>query len=136
MAKPVPIGGCGEAKQTVEFKHTLTTHHPKLPSVYSTPDMIRLMEVAAFQALQPYCEEDEITVGTSIHVEHRAACGIGARVTADAVVEAFDGRFFTVRVTARRSTGDWSRNRGKSRGEHGQVWGEEGLRDERIAGWE
>jgi fluoroacetyl-CoA thioesterase len=101
MAKPVPIGGCGEAKQTVEFKHTLTTHHPKLPSVYSTPDMIRLMEVAAFQALQPYCEEDEITVGTSIHVEHRAACGIGARVTADAVVEAFDGRFFTVRVTAR-----------------------------------
>jgi len=51
--------------------------------------------------LQPYCEEDEITVGTSIHVEHRAACGIGARVTADAVVEAFDGRFFTVRVTAR-----------------------------------
>jgi len=101
MAKPVPIGACGEAKQTVEFKHTLTAHHPKLPSVYSTPDMIRLMEVAAFQALQPYCEEDEITVGTSIHVEHRAACGIGARVTADAVVEAFDGRFFTVRVTAR-----------------------------------
>ena len=101
MAKPVPIGACGEAKQTVEFEHTLTAHHPKLPSVYSTPDMIRLMEVAAFQALQPYCEEDEITVGTSIHVEHRAACGIGARVTADAVVEAFDGRFFTVRVTAR-----------------------------------
>jgi fluoroacetyl-CoA thioesterase len=85
----------------VEFEHTLTAHHPKLPPVYSTPDMIRLMEVAAFQALQPYCEDGEITVGTSIHVEHRAACGIGAQITADAVVEEFDGRFFAVRVSAR-----------------------------------
>jgi predicted thioesterase len=39
-------------------------------------------------------------VGTSIHVEHRAAAGIGARVTAEAVMESFDGRFYTVRVTA------------------------------------
>ncbi|HYK57841.1 MAG TPA: hotdog domain-containing protein [Bryobacteraceae bacterium] len=101
MAKPVPIGARGEAQQTVEFRHTLRAHHPQLPPVYSTPDMIRLMEVAAFQALQPYCEGDEITVGTAIHVEHRAACGVGAQITAEAVVEAFDGRFFTVRVTAR-----------------------------------
>jgi len=63
--------------------------------------MIRLMETAAFHALQPYCEGDEITVGTSIHVEHRAASGIGACITAVAVVESFDGRFYTVRVTAR-----------------------------------
>jgi len=63
--------------------------------------MIRLMETAAFHALQPYCANDEITVGTSIHVEHRAASGIGARIRAEAVVESFDGRFYTVRVTAR-----------------------------------
>jgi fluoroacetyl-CoA thioesterase len=62
--------------------------------------MIRLMETAAFQALQPYCEGDEITVGTSIHVEHRAASGLGTRVKAEAVVESFDGRFYTVRVSA------------------------------------
>ena len=101
MAKPVPLGTRAEVGQTVAFAHTLTAHHKKLPPVYSTPDMIRLMETAAFQALQPYCEGDEITVGTSIHVEHRAACGIGAKVVAEAVVEGFDGRFFTVRVTAR-----------------------------------
>jgi fluoroacetyl-CoA thioesterase len=100
MAKQVPIGAHGEAAETVEFKHTLTAHHPQLPPVYSTPDMIRLMETAAFQALQPYCEGDEITVGTAIQVEHRAASGIGARVKAEAVVESFDGRFYTVRVTA------------------------------------
>jgi fluoroacetyl-CoA thioesterase len=63
--------------------------------------MIRLMETAAFHALQPYCEGDEITVGTSIHVEHRAASGIGARIKAEAVLESFDGRFYTLRVSAR-----------------------------------
>jgi len=101
MAKETPIGARGEAEETVEFKHTLTAHHPELPPVYSTPDMIRLMETAAFNALQPYCEGDEITVGTSINVEHRAASGIGARIRAEAVLESFDGRFYIVRVTAR-----------------------------------
>ena len=100
MAKPVPIGTRGTAEETVEFKHTLTAHHPQLPPVYSTPDMIRLMEVASFMALHPYCEGDEISVGTSIHVEHRAASGIGARIRAEGVLESFDGRFYTLRVKA------------------------------------
>src|SRR5271169_4213910 len=101
MAKQVPIGARGEAQETVEFKHTLTAHHAELPPVYSTPDMIRLMETAGFLALQSYCEGDEISVGTSINVEHRAASGIGAHVRAEAVLESFDGRFYTLRVTAR-----------------------------------
>jgi len=99
--KEIPIGARGEAQETVAFEHTLTAHHPELPPVYSTPDMIRLMETAAFRALQPYCEGDEITVGTSINIQHRAASGIGARITAEAVLESFDGRFYTLRVTAR-----------------------------------
>jgi len=101
MAKQIPIGARGEAQETVEFKHTLTSHHAELPPVYSTPDMIRLMETAAFHALQPYCEGDEITVGTSINIEHRAASGIGAHIQAEAVLESFDGRFYVLRVTAR-----------------------------------
>ena len=99
--KTVPMGAKGEAEQVVKFEHTLTAHHPQLPPVYSTPDMIRLMETAAFHALHPFCEGDEITVGTAINVEHRAASGIGAKVQAEAVVESFDGRFYTVRVSAR-----------------------------------
>jgi len=100
LARDIPLGARGEAEETVEFQHTLTSHHPELPPVYSTPDMIRLMETAAFHALQPYCEGDEITVGTSINIEHRAASRIGTRVKAEAVLEAFDGRFYTLRVTA------------------------------------
>jgi fluoroacetyl-CoA thioesterase len=101
MAKAIPVGARGEAQETVEFQHTLTAHHPQLPPVYSTPDMIRLMETAGFHALQPYCETGEITVGTAINVEHRAASGIGARVQAQAVLESFDGRFYVLRVSAR-----------------------------------
>ena len=99
--KDVPIDARGEAEEVVEFEHTLTAHHPQLPPVYSTPDMIRLMETAAFHALHPFCEADEITVGTSINIEHRAASGIGAKVRAEAIVQSFDGRFYTLRVSAR-----------------------------------
>ncbi|MBZ5721699.1 MAG: thioesterase [Acidobacteriia bacterium] len=99
--KPVPNGARSLAEETVAFEHTLTAHHPELPPVYSTPDMIRLMETAAFHALQPYCEGDEITVGTAINIEHRAASGIGARVQAEAVLESFDGKFYVLLVSAR-----------------------------------
>jgi fluoroacetyl-CoA thioesterase len=101
LAGEIPTGVRGEAEETVEFKHTLAAHDSRLPPVYSTPDMVRLMEIAAFLALQPFCEEGEITVGTSIHVEHRAASGIGAHIKAEATLESFDGRFYTLRVSAR-----------------------------------
>jgi len=104
MTHHIPIGVAGEAEETVERKHTLAGHHPELPPVYSTPDMIRLMETACFHALQPFCEEGEITVGISIHVEHRAATGIGMRIRARAELESFDGKFYTMRVTANDGT--------------------------------
>jgi fluoroacetyl-CoA thioesterase len=97
---PIPIGTRAEAEEVVEFKHTLTAQHSSLPPIYSTPDMIRLMERATFAVLQPFCEGDEISVGTSINIEHRAASGIGAKIRAEAVLESFDGRFYTMRVTA------------------------------------
>jgi predicted thioesterase len=100
MAKPVPIGTKGSLEQTVEFQHTLTYHDPRLPQVLSTPDMIRFMETAGFLALQPYCEGDEITVGTAISIEHRAPTGVGGRVKAEAELESFDGRFYVLRVRA------------------------------------
>jgi len=100
MARLIPIGAHGSASETVELKHTLSAHHPELPPVYSTPDMIRLMETACFHALQPYCDEGEITVGISINIEHRAASGIGTRIHAEAELESFDGRFYVMRVRA------------------------------------
>jgi fluoroacetyl-CoA thioesterase len=106
MSKPVPAGTRAEVEEKVELKHTLTAHHPELPPVYSTPDMIRLMETACFHALQPFAEGDEITVGTHISVDHRAATPVGVTVKAEAVLDAFDGRFYSMRVRAWAVDGD------------------------------
>jgi len=104
MSKQVPIGAKGTSQERVQFAQTLTAHHHQLPPVDSTPDMIRLMETAGFHALQPFCEGDEISVGTAIHVDHRAPVGVNAIVKAEAVVESFDGKFFTIKVSV--SDGD------------------------------
>ena len=100
MAKQVPIGVRGQAEGTVKHEHTLSYHHKELPPIYSTPHMIGLMEWAAANAMLPYCEEGEISVGTAINVEHRAPTGVGARVTTEAVLESCSGRFYVFRVSA------------------------------------
>ena len=108
MSKPVPAGARAEVEEIVELKHTLTARNEKLPPVMSTPNMIELMEMACFHALQPFAEGDEITVGTHIDVRHTAACGLGARVRAEAAMESFDGRFYTMRCRA------WAEQGGKT----------------------
>jgi predicted thioesterase len=100
MVKQVPVGAKGVAEERVQYEHTLTAHHHSLPPVYSTPDMIRLMETAGFYALQPFCEPGEISVGTAVNVEHRFPVGINTVVRATAEVEAIDGRFYRIRVAA------------------------------------
>jgi fluoroacetyl-CoA thioesterase len=100
MPKPVPIGTRGQAETTVQFQNTLTAWKEHLPSVYSTPNMIGMMEAAAYNALEPFCEGDEVSVGTAINVVHRAPAIVGQTVKTEAVLEAFDGRFYTFKVSA------------------------------------
>ena len=104
MAKPVPVGTRGEIQRRVEFQHTLTAWKKELPSALSTPNMIGWMEAAGFEALLPFCEADEISVGTAINVNHRAPSGIGALVRCEAVLEEVKGRFLTFRVSANDGT--------------------------------
>lgn len=104
MVKQVPIGAKGAAEERVQYEHTLTAHHHSLPPVYSTPDMIRLMESAGHYALQPFCDPGEISVGTAVSVEHRIPVGINAVVHATAEVEAIDGRFYRLHVAAFEGT--------------------------------
>jgi fluoroacetyl-CoA thioesterase len=109
MAKQVPLGVRGEAEQTVKREHTLNHHNPALPEIYSTPNMIGLMEWAAANALLPYCDQGEISVGTAINIEHRAPTTIGARVKAEAVLESANGRFYVFRVTAHNGVAEIGR---------------------------
>ena len=100
MPKPVPLGTRSAAETTVQFKNTLTAWKDHLPPVYSTPHMIGIMEAAAYSALEPYCEGDEVSVGTAINIVHRAPAVEGQKITTEAVLESFDGRFYTFRVSA------------------------------------
>src|SRR5258708_23559025 len=100
MARDIPLGIRGVVEETVAHKHPLNYHNASLPEIFSTPNMIGLMEFAAFNALAPYCEQGEISVGTAINIEHRAPTTIGAKVKAEAVLETIDRRFFIFRVTA------------------------------------
>jgi fluoroacetyl-CoA thioesterase len=100
MAKSVPIGTRGEVERVVEFQHTLGAWKPELPPVLSTPMMIAWMESAGYEALLPFCEGDEVTVGTAINVNHRAPTGVGTTVKCEAVLESINGKFHTFRVTA------------------------------------
>lgn len=100
MAKTVPIGTRGEAETNVQPKNTLTAWKEHLPPVYSTPNMIGMMEAAAYNALEPFCEGDEVSVGTAINIVHRAPATVGMKITTEAVLESFDGRFYTFKVSA------------------------------------
>ena len=100
MAKQVPLGIRGQAEMAVEPEHTLHHHNQALPLIFSTPHMIGLMEWAAANAMLPFCDEGEISVGTAINIEHRAPTTVGARVKTEAVLESATGRFYVFRVTA------------------------------------
>jgi fluoroacetyl-CoA thioesterase len=106
MAREVPIGTRGESELTVETRHTLRHHNQALPLIFSTPDMIGMMEWAAANAMLPYCEEGEISVGTAINIEHRAPTTVGQKVKIEAVLESRKGRFYVFRVTAHNGTAE------------------------------
>jgi fluoroacetyl-CoA thioesterase len=100
MAKQIPLGIRGQAEETVAHQHTLSHHNAKLPPIYSTPNMIGLMEWAASNAMLPFLDEGEISVGTAINIEHRAPTTIGDTVKTEAVLESSNEKFYIFRVTA------------------------------------
>jgi fluoroacetyl-CoA thioesterase len=100
MSKQLPSGTRGQAEMTVAHEHTLNHHNPELPAIFSTPHMIGLMEWAAANAMKPYCDLGEISVGTAINIEHRAPTVVGQKVRAEATLESTKGKFYVFRVLA------------------------------------
>ena len=71
----------------------------------ATPMMIALMEKAAFDALRPYLEPGETTVGTRVDIRHLAATPEGDEVVCVAEITEARGRKVVFRVTASDSGG-------------------------------
>ena len=69
--------------------------------VLSTPDMIRLIEQTAIQAVQPHLAAGQATVGTRVDVAHLAATPVGMTVTITVELTEVDRRRLGFRVEVR-----------------------------------
>lgn len=74
--------------------------------VFGTPCMIALMEKATVNAVAPFLENDETTVGTQINVSHFKASAVGAVITARAELSEVQGRKLVFDVSAVDDKGD------------------------------
>jgi fluoroacetyl-CoA thioesterase len=69
--------------------------------VLSTPDMIRLIERTAIEAVQPCLAPGQATVGTRVDVAHLAGTLVGMTVTIAVELTAIDRRKLTFSVDVR-----------------------------------
>ena len=96
----ITVGTKGRAETVVTRENTAAAVGSGLVPVFGTPFMIALMENAAVDALAPYMEAGQGSVGTHLDVSHDAATPIGLKVWAEAEVTAVDGKALTFAVTA------------------------------------
>jgi fluoroacetyl-CoA thioesterase len=98
--KPVPVGAKGKFEQIVETKHLASQLDPSLAAVLSTPTMLAMMEQAAIEAIKPFLDAGESSVGITIEVSHTAATPPGHRARAEAEVTKVEGRRLEFSVRA------------------------------------
>jgi predicted thioesterase len=66
----IPLGLKIETSNRVLREDTAIFHGSGSLNVLSTPSLVKYMEQAAFQLLEPSLENTETTVGISMHIEH------------------------------------------------------------------
>lgn len=102
---------------TVGLEHTLTYRVPKertvpylypdsamfrvMPEVFATGFLVGFMEWACMEALAPYMEEGERTVGTMINITHEAATPAGMEVSATVRLVGIEGKKTSWEIVAR-----------------------------------
>jgi len=90
--RQVPVGAKGKYEFIVAREHLANTMQPSLPPVLATAMMSLAMELAAMDALTPYLDPGEMSVGVVVNVTHTAATPAGWKVRAEAEVTKCEGR--------------------------------------------
>jgi predicted thioesterase len=67
---------------------------PNVPSMYSTPSMIQLIEGTCVRLITRYVEAGEQSVGYRVDVKHLAPTAVGKKVTAKVTLREINGRRF------------------------------------------
>jgi len=113
MKTGLQVGATGELTWVVDATTTITLGGVAQATVFSTPSMIMLMEQSAREALRPFLEEGEESVGVEVDVEHTGAAVPGSTVRGVAKVVESDGR--RVRFEVQALVGDREIGRGTHR---------------------
>jgi predicted thioesterase len=71
-----------------------------LPPVLSTPHLVSLLETTAHQAIQPFLEAGQSSVGSSISIQHLAATPVGMQIRIRIEMLSVDGRKLRFNVEA------------------------------------
>ena len=102
MKHGLKVGTTGTLELTVGGSDVihLGASQPVSAIVFCTPSMINLMEHAAREALRPFLDDSEESVGVNVVVEHLAATPINAGVRAEALVTAIEGRLVDFEIAA------------------------------------
>lgn len=75
------VGLTWENSEAVNEQNIASVTGSGLVRVYSTPALILLMEITCKECVMPCLEEGQVTVGTSLQVDHIAATPVGMKVT-------------------------------------------------------
>jgi predicted thioesterase len=101
MKSPPKIGTTGDTTFVVEAKHCIEFATDGMPAVLSTPNLVGILERTARQAIAPFLNMDERSVGVELDLKHLAPAPLGAQVTAMARVIGVTGRFVDFQIEAR-----------------------------------
>jgi len=94
------IGTSGEQRFVVESQHAIDFAKEGMPAVLATPWLIWFLEHAARQAVLPFLEPGESTVGTYIEVRHMAPTPVGESVICRARVVQAEGATISFQLDA------------------------------------
>ena len=95
------IGATGDFRFVVGQEHVIDFATDGMPAVLSTPRLIGLIERTAREALQPFLDDNERTVGVEIELRHFAPTPLGKAVTITARVIHVEGKLVDFSVEAR-----------------------------------
>ncbi len=98
-------GLSAQSKATVSMENTAQTMGSGDMPVFATPAMVALMENAAMKAVATTLPEGSTTVGAEMNCTHIKPSGLGAEITATAILTEVDGRKLTFNVGARDAEG-------------------------------
>lgn len=92
------VGMTNEYELVVQKEHLASSKGSGIAEVFSTPDLLMIMEAACFKLVEDYLDEGQSTVGISANFSHMAATPLGMKVTSRCELVEIDRKRLVFRV--------------------------------------